>query len=95
MSEEPKSEKCGDCRGSGKYVGLWIALEECRTCGGTGKVRSSSAHRDDDSLLPHCRASAVKEEEPQIPKTPSVVRTNVDLRKTWSKMFNPATAPAP
>jgi hypothetical protein len=33
-------DPCDDCSGSGKYVGLH-AVEDCRTCGGVGRVSRS------------------------------------------------------
>ena len=33
---------CGDCKGSGQYVGF-VLTEICRTCGGSGKVADGSA----------------------------------------------------
>ena len=42
MPKTPK-KTCPDCKGSGKYVGFNVVVEDCRLCGGEGEVVDKAA----------------------------------------------------
>lgn len=77
MKEFVVDPTCKECKGTGKYVGLWLDVGPCRACQQRSQNSVHRCARAAQALTPNI---VEREEQPEI-------RLNVGLQESWKKLF--------